>query len=218
MKTVNLRPHLKRNILIAAVLLLVCAAAFLNWSYNQRWGDGNSAMADAEDEMTTAVNAADGAPEENVSAALPASVSGYFSEARLTRQQSRDQALSLLETAACAESASQDVIDSAMNEITVMANWSLLESKIENELLAKDFADCVVYLSSQGCTVAVPSGADGLTEVFTSGDDFEALTAQYLPDYYNCSNDNAVVAQITDAVLSNTEMTAAAINVIEVRN
>ena len=160
MKTVNLRPHLKRNILIAAVLLLVCAAAFLNWSYNQRWGDGNSAMADAEDEMTTAVNAADGAPEENVSAALPASVSGYFSEARLTRQQSRDQALSLLETAACAESASQDVIDSAMNEITVMANWSLLESKIENELLAKDFADCVVYLSSQGCTVAVPSSAD----------------------------------------------------------
>lgn len=192
MKTVNLRPHLKRNILIAAVLLLVCAAAFLNWSYNQRWGDGNSAMADAEDEMTTAVNAADGAPEETVSAALPASVSGYFSEARLTRQQSRDQALSLLETAACAESASQDVIDSAMNEITVMANWSLLESKIENELLAKDFADCVVYLSSQGCTVAVPSGADGLTET--------------------------QVAQITDAVLSNTEMTAAAINVIEVRN
>lgn len=73
-----------------------------------------------------------------------------------------------------------------MNEITVMANWSLLESKIENELLAKDFADCVVYLSSQGCTVAVPSGADGLTET--------------------------QVAQITDAVLSNTEMTAAAIN------
>ena len=70
MKTVNLRPHLKRNILIAAVLLLVCAAAFLNWSYNQRWGDGNSAMADAEDEMTTAVNAADGAPEETVSALI----------------------------------------------------------------------------------------------------------------------------------------------------
>ena len=36
-------------------------------------------------------------------------------------------------------------------------------------------------------------GADGITEVFTSGDDFEALTAQYLPEYYNCSNDNAVL-------------------------
>ena len=36
-------------------------------------------------------------------------------------------------------------------------------------------------------------GENGVTEVFTSGDDFEALTARYLPDYYNCSNDNAVV-------------------------
>ena len=34
---------------------------------------------------------------------------------------------------------------------------------------------------------------DGITEVFTSGDDFERLTAQYLPEYYNCSNDNAVL-------------------------
>ena len=34
---------------------------------------------------------------------------------------------------------------------------------------------------------------DGLEEVFTSGDDFEALTAQYVPDYFNSSNDNAVL-------------------------
>ena len=33
----------------------------------------------------------------------------------------------------------------------------------------------------------------GLREVFTSGDDFEALTARYVPQYYNCSNDNAVL-------------------------
>ena len=34
---------------------------------------------------------------------------------------------------------------------------------------------------------------DGLEEVFTSGDDFEALTAQYVPEYFNASNDNAVL-------------------------
>ena len=33
-------------------------------------------------------------------------------------------------------------------------------------------------------------GVDGIDEVFTSGDDFEALTAAYLPEYFNCSNDN----------------------------
>ena len=34
---------------------------------------------------------------------------------------------------------------------------------------------------------------DGLREVFTSGGDFESLTAKYVPDYYNTSNDNAVL-------------------------
>ena len=34
---------------------------------------------------------------------------------------------------------------------------------------------------------------NGLEEVFTSGDDFEALTAEYLPEYYNSSNDNATL-------------------------
>ena len=34
---------------------------------------------------------------------------------------------------------------------------------------------------------------NGLEEVFTSGDDFEAHTAQYVPEYFNASNDNAVL-------------------------
>ena len=39
----------KRNIMIAAVLLVVCAAVYLNWAYNNRWGAADSAMARAED-------------------------------------------------------------------------------------------------------------------------------------------------------------------------
>ena len=34
---------------------------------------------------------------------------------------------------------------------------------------------------------------DGLREVFTSGDDFEAITADLYPEFYNASNDNAVL-------------------------
>ena len=148
------------------------------------------AMAEAEDQMTTAVSAILGRQEEQSASALSATVSGYFSQARLTRQQSRDQALSLLEMAASAESASQETLDAAMSQITEMANWSLLESRIENELLAKNFADCVVYLSAQGCTVAVPAPSEGL--------------------------DEADVARITDAVIANSEYTMTQINVIEV--
>lgn len=183
-------PGTKRNILVLAIVAFVGAAAYLNWSYNQRFGAGNTAMAEAEDQMTTAVSAILGRQEEQSASALSATVSGYFSQARLTRQQSRDQALSLLEMAASAESASQETLDAAMNQITEMANWSLLESRIENELLAKNFADCVVYLSAQGCTVAVPAPSEGLAE--------------------------ADVARITDAVIANSEYTMTQINVIEV--
>ena len=192
MKEWRIRPRTKRGILIATVLVFVGASAWLNWSYNQRWGEGSTAMTQAEDDLTATVNAMLGTQTESGNSGLTAQVSDYFAKARLTRQQSRDQALSLLETAASAGSASQEVIDSAMNDISVMANWSLLESKIESELLAKNFADCVVYLTENACTVAIPAPMEGQEE--------------------------ACIAQVTDAVLSNTDYTAAQINVIEVMN
>lgn len=191
MKVWKISPRLKRNLVVLAVVAFVGAAAYLNWSYNQRWGESSSAMADREDEMTTAVNALLG-KDQAQDAAQTASVSGYFSQARLTRQRSRDEALSLLESAASAESASAETIDAAMREITQMANWSMLEGRIETELLAKDFAECVVYLSKDSCTVAVSAPSSGLEE--------------------------KDVARITDAVISNTDYTAAQINVIEVMN
>ena len=83
----------KRNITMIAVLLFVCAAVLLNWSYNNRWGDPDAEMVSAEDEAMAQANALSG--EESVAAS-------YFAEARLTRQVSRDEALQLLQTAATA--------------------------------------------------------------------------------------------------------------------
>ena len=48
--------HLKRNVTIAAVLLLVCAAVYLNWSYNNKWGTADPAMVKAEDAAMQAAN------------------------------------------------------------------------------------------------------------------------------------------------------------------
>jgi stage III sporulation protein AH len=161
------RKNWKRNAVIATVLLFVCAAAYLNWSYNEKWDSTDSAMAEAEDAAQAQADeeyAALGDSDGEVGEAESTDVSDYFAAARLTRQQSRDEALSRLESAASAESASQEVIDSAMEAIAAMASWSMLESQIENELLAKDFADCVVYLSEVGATVAVPAPEEGLSE------------------------------------------------------
>ena len=185
-----MKKNLKRNIVMAAVLLFVCAAVYLNWSYNSRMGEADPAMAAAED--AAMANAEEEYLALSASEELAAESSdAYFASARLTRQQSRDEALSLLETAAGSEAASQETIDSAMQSISVMATWSMQEAQIENLLLAKDFTDCVVYMSSDGVTVAVPAPADGLSE--------------------------AAVARITDTITGETDLTASQIKIIEVR-
>ena len=128
--------------------------------------------------------------EEKFSAAA-ASSAGYFDEARLTRQISRDEALELLQTAATAETASQETIDSAMDAIAAMASCSMQESQIENLLIAKDFSDCVVYIGNDAVTVAVPAPSEGLSE--------------------------EEVARITDIICNETEYEAAQLSIIEVR-
>lgn len=176
----------KRNITMIAVLLFVCAAVALNWSYNSRWGKPDAEMVSAEDKAMTEANARFEQDTEAVSA------SGYFAEARLTRQVSRDEALQLLQTAATAETASQETIDSAMNAISAMAKSSMQESQIENLLIAKDFADCVVYIGTDSITVAVPAPEEGLSA--------------------------EAVAQITDIICSETDYQAAQLSIIEVKS
>ena len=188
----GIRGNLKRNIVMVAVLLFVCAAVYLNWSYSRQYGEADAAMVKAED---AAMEAA--AAEERFTETLAVeeqraeTTSPYFATARLTRQQSRDEALSLLETAAAGEGASQETIDAAMDSITAMATWSMQEAQIENLLLARDFDDCVVYMSGDGVTVAVPAPLEGLSE--------------------------AAVARITDTIVNETGLAASQIRIIEVR-
>ena len=149
--------NLKRNIVVAAVLVFVGAAVWLNWSYNNRWGKADAAMAAAEDAAMLQ------AEEEYLAASATGKgtlSTAYFDDARLARQSARDEALSLLEMACDEETVSQDVIDESMRQINAMASWNLQESVLENELLAKEFTDCVVFVSDDGVTVAVPAPGD----------------------------------------------------------
>ena len=174
--------RVKRNIVSLTVLLFVCAAVYLNWSYNNRWGQSNQAMVEAEDEAMAQ------ATEETINAA---GVSSYFATARLTRQTARDEALNLLEISAASENASQETIDAAMAAISAKAQTSLLETQIENMLIAKQYADCVTYITEENITVTVPAPPEGLTA--------------------------EAVAKITDMITSETEYTMDEITIIEIK-
>ncbi len=77
-----------------------------------------------------------------------------------------------------------------MKSISAMANYSMSETQLENKLIAKDFTDCVVYMSEDKITVAVPAPSDGLSK--------------------------ASVARITETVTSETDYKASQLNIIEI--
>ena len=188
-----MKQHWKRNLTVLTVVLFVAAAVYFNWSYNQQFGAADADMVMAEDDaMEKAGVKPEQASEKDAESNEPEEpVSDYFAQARLTRQQSRDEALNLLEDASSADGASQETIDSAMTAISAMASDSMTETRIENLLLAKGYADCVAYITGDSISVAVPSPADGLTE--------------------------AQVAAITDVITSDTEFAAAQLKVVEVK-
>ena len=98
----------KRNAVVAAIVLFVCAAVYLNWSY-QKDGDtadvgktlGQATLVGGQssDPLVSTTPAA--SPDATASPAPEAQQkSGYFASARLNREQARDSALSLLQEAA----------------------------------------------------------------------------------------------------------------------
>lgn len=95
----------KRNAVVAAVVLFVCMAVYLNWSYNQELTDtdvgkvlGEAALVGApkEDDLVSA----DIENTTSIGDGLTTKGNNYFASARLNRQQARDAALGLLREAA----------------------------------------------------------------------------------------------------------------------
>ncbi len=183
----------KRNAVIVAVLLFVCAAVYLNWSYNN--GEAAVLSPDAETEGQNA-NADVGTPTDEAglyyeSEETASETNEYFAEARLTRQQARDEATATLQLITDTEGASKETIDKALAGITKIADWSVKEAELESLITAKGFSECVVFISDDGINVTVPVPQEGLS--------------------------SASVAKITDIITEKTEFTAADLKIIEIK-
>ena len=161
----------KRNAVIAAIALFVCVAVYLNWSYNQdvpgsvdagkTLGEAALVGSQNDDTLLSGSDAAGNMDDGIVT-------SGYFSTARINRQQARDSALSLLQQAASDDKATQSAIDEANKAIQTMAGNTLTEAQIENLVAAKGYGDCVAFLSDNSISVVVTAKKDGLTDADTA--------------------------------------------------
>lgn len=172
----NLSQLWKRNMVVAAIAVFVCAAVYLNWNYEQEVGKtlGESAMVGKEDPLVSgggsSAPGSDGSGQTGQSdGGGTASAGGsYFDTARLNRQQSRDSALALLQEAAGKESADQTLKDEANASIQTMADYTVTEAQIENLVIAKGYTDCVAFIGENALSLAVAAPEGGLTDADTA--------------------------------------------------
>ena len=150
----------KRNAVVVAIGLFVCAAVYLNWSYEQESQVGKtlgqSAMVNGENE------------DPLVHTSVQEKANGYFATARLNRQQARDSALSLLQDAAAREDADETVKTQVNDTIQTMADYTVTEAQIENLVVAKGYTDCVAFIGEESLSLAVSAPEGGLTQTDTA--------------------------------------------------
>ena len=176
---------LRRNAVVAAVGLFVCAAVYLNWDYEQQSQAGKtlgqSTLVSGQTEDALLGEAEETAAAEQT-AAENQSGSGYFASARLNRQQARDSALSLLQDAVSQEDADETIRAQMNDTIQTMADYTITEAQIENLVTAKGYADCVAFIGEDSLSVAVAAPEGGLTQADTARIvDVVQQTADYSP-------------------------------------
>jgi len=150
----------RRGAVFAVVALMMCVAVYLNWSYGKDAAD--YAVADGLDTAKTLGEAKyvdSQTPSEPGDAAEDA---GYFFDARLTRQQARDEAIGILKQTAENEAVSADTRNEASEAITVMASNAVKEARIENLIKAKGYEDCVAFINDTGLSIIVSATETGL--------------------------------------------------------
>ena len=173
----------KKNLIAAAVLLAVCGGIYVNWLYGE-----DQAVADLTDTLdgdkllSSDLVMGDGAEENDTT------LTNYFAAVRLSRQQARDSAVSLLQEAM----AYGDDVQAAQTsqQLEEIVQTALCEAQIESLVIAKGYADCDAYISDGGISVAVAAPEGGIQK--------------------------SDVVVITDIILSQSAFTVQDIRVVEV--
>ena len=162
----------KRNTVVVTMAVLICAAVGLNWKYSQPPAGapeptqetgtkilGEAQLVSGSEEEPLEEHAGEEPGEESVYTG-----SDYFASARLTRQQARDTALSLLQEAADQEDAAPTAAEEASESIQVLAAYTLKEAQIENLVTAKGYQECVAFLGEDSVSVVVSTASGELTQ------------------------------------------------------
>ena len=176
----------KKRAVVVSVLLLVCAAVYLNWRYTGGVADTSKVL--GQSTLVSGTQEGEDAQQTGTDGAETPAETDYFATARLSRKQARDSAISMLKEAEVDENAEQTVLNEASETLQVLAAYTVAESQIESLVTAKGYADCVAFMGEDSISVVV-SAPEGLQA--------------------------ADVARIKDIVIQETDYTAPQIKIME---
>lgn len=146
----------RKNAVTVMIVLFVCVAVYLNWSYT-RGLTGDDTL-DAAGKTKILGEAALVSQEET-----DVANQNYFDEARLEKQKSRDSALNILKETVNREDASQESRDQAAASMEQIAVSGVTETRIETLVKAKGFDDCVALMNDESVNIIVKAPTEGLT-------------------------------------------------------
>ena len=151
----------KKNLVAAALLVTVCIGIYANWSYtqDQQTMDLTDTLNEEKILSEDMLVMADSEETEDITN----TVSDYFSAVRLSRQEARDSAFTMLQEAmAYTDDESQKEVSGDTLEGIVQT--ALCEAQIESLVVAKGYADCVAYIGDDGISIAVAAPEGGLQQ------------------------------------------------------
>lgn len=175
----------KKNLVAAGILVTVCCGIYINWRYAGGAVSNLEDTLDSEKVMSDTLLDLGGSTQVDGPAE---SISDYFAAVRLSRQQARDSAITILQEAMSYGDETQ--METTNAQLEQIIQTALVEAQIESLVIAKGYADCVAYMTETGISIAVASPEGGLQQTD--------------------------VALITDIVLSQSELSIQDIRVVEV--
>ena len=185
----------KKHIILAALVLALGVAVYLNFVFadKDKLIDTDGLQTDknyGDAELVEKNEGEDGGVIDSEGQAV--SAESYFEEARLSRTRARDEAIEALQQIFTdidtdIEEGGEQAAEATMKALGIAQSIES-ESKIENLILAKGYEECLVYITDTSADVVIKS--DGLL-----------------------ANE---VAVIKDIIISETNLTAENIKILEV--
>ena len=151
----------KKNLVAAALVVTVCIGIYANWAYtqDQETMDLTETLNEekllSEDMLVMA--------DVDTSDTAQTTATDYFAAVRLSRQEARDSAVTMIQEA-MAYSGTEEASASSYDTLDDIVQVALCEAQIESLVVAKGYTDCVAYIGDEGISVAVAAPEEGLQQ------------------------------------------------------